>query len=149
MLQTSRSYGAKIIFQYSMLHTFRGYGVEIIFQYSMLQTYCPYGAIINFIAYCLLPIALCAMLYALCYFPWHCLYFFPLPHGQGSFLPTLGSSRLTVSTIVSGRRPAAAAAFLLAASSTRFVLILLKSVFCSLASRTSSLPCIIKCPRDK
>jgi len=65
MLQTSRSYGAKIIFQYSMLHTFRGYGVEIIFQYSMLQTYCPYGAIINFIAYCLLPIALCAMLYAI------------------------------------------------------------------------------------
>src|SRR6185436_16556945 len=28
--------------------------------------------------------------------PWHFLYFLPLPHGQGSFLPTLGSSRLNV-----------------------------------------------------
>ena len=24
------------------------------------------------------------------YLPWHCLYFFPLPHGHGSFLPTFG-----------------------------------------------------------
>src|SRR5436190_24120916 len=28
--------------------------------------------------------------------PWHFLYFFPLPHGHGSFLPTFGSSRRTV-----------------------------------------------------
>src|SRR5215203_3380234 len=28
--------------------------------------------------------------------PWHFLYFFPLPHGQGSFRPTFGSSRRTV-----------------------------------------------------
>src|SRR5512145_1904646 len=28
--------------------------------------------------------------------PWHFLYFLPLPHGQGSFRPTFGSSRLTV-----------------------------------------------------
>ena len=27
--------------------------------------------------------------------PQHFLYFFPLPQGQGSFLPTLGSSRTT------------------------------------------------------
>src|SRR6187551_588158 len=92
---------------------------------------------------------LCSMPYALCYFPWHCLYFFPLPQGQGSLRPTLGSSRLTVSTTVSGRRPAAAAALFRAASSTRLVRILLRSVFCSLASRTSSAPCIIRCPRDK
>lgn len=24
------------------------------------------------------------------YLPWHCLYFFPLPHGHGSFLPIFG-----------------------------------------------------------
>src|SRR6185295_2084588 len=30
--------------------------------------------------------------------PWHFLYFFPLPHGHGSFLPTFGSSRRTVLT---------------------------------------------------
>ena len=28
--------------------------------------------------------------------PWHFLYFFPLPQGQGSLRPTLGSSRRTV-----------------------------------------------------
>src|SRR5262245_24436808 len=28
--------------------------------------------------------------------PWHFLYFLPLPQGQGSFRPTLGSSRFTV-----------------------------------------------------
>ena len=28
--------------------------------------------------------------------PWHFLYFLPLPHGQGSLRPTLGSSRFTV-----------------------------------------------------
>src|SRR5262245_26259993 len=33
--------------------------------------------------------------------PWHFLYFFPLPHGHGSFLPTLGSSRRTVFTAAS------------------------------------------------
>src|SRR6188472_1017702 len=27
--------------------------------------------------------------------PWHFLYFFPLPHGQGSFRPTLFPSRFT------------------------------------------------------
>src|ERR1017187_8960722 len=27
------------------------------------------------------------------FFPQHCLYFFPLPHGQGSFRPTLGPTR--------------------------------------------------------
>src|SRR5262249_9047507 len=27
--------------------------------------------------------------------PWHFLYFFPLPHGQGSLRPTFGSSRRT------------------------------------------------------
>lgn len=27
------------------------------------------------------------------YFPQQCLYFFPLPHGQGSFRPTLGPAR--------------------------------------------------------
>src|SRR5687768_3179924 len=26
--------------------------------------------------------------------PQHCLYFFPLPHGQGSFLPTFGPTRM-------------------------------------------------------
>ena len=30
--------------------------------------------------------------------PWHFLYFLPLPHGHGSFRPTLGSSRRTVCT---------------------------------------------------
>src|SRR6187551_3910219 len=71
------------------------------------------------------------------YLPWHCLYFFPLPQGHGSLRPTLGSSRLTVSTTVSGRRPAAAAAALRATSSVRLVRTLLKSVFCSRASLTS------------
>src|SRR5262249_2132744 len=33
--------------------------------------------------------------------PWHFLYFFPLPHGHGSFLPTFGSSRRTVFTAAS------------------------------------------------
>src|SRR5580765_1221955 len=33
--------------------------------------------------------------------PWHFLYFFPLPHGQGSFRPTFGSSRRTVATLAS------------------------------------------------
>src|SRR6185503_3540651 len=28
--------------------------------------------------------------------PWHFLYFFPLPHGHGSLRPTFGSSRRTV-----------------------------------------------------
>ncbi len=28
--------------------------------------------------------------------PWHFLYFFPLPHGHGSFRPTFGSSRRIV-----------------------------------------------------
>src|SRR5882762_10233609 len=28
--------------------------------------------------------------------PWHFLYFFPLPQGQGSLRPTFGSSRRTV-----------------------------------------------------
>ncbi|CAI8336480.1 MAG: Uncharacterised protein [Halieaceae bacterium] len=27
--------------------------------------------------------------------PWHCLYFLPLPQGQGSLRPTLGASRTT------------------------------------------------------
>ena len=31
--------------------------------------------------------------------PWHCLNFLPLPQGQGSLRPTLGASRLTVSTL--------------------------------------------------
>ena len=30
------------------------------------------------------------------YFPWHFLYFLPLPHGHGSFRPTFSSSRRTV-----------------------------------------------------
>src|SRR6476646_423837 len=30
--------------------------------------------------------------------PWHFLYFFPLPHQQGSLRPSLGSSRRTVFT---------------------------------------------------
>src|SRR5215211_3707840 len=33
--------------------------------------------------------------------PWHFLYFFPLPHGQGSLRPTFGSSRRTVFTLAS------------------------------------------------
>src|SRR5882762_3745339 len=33
--------------------------------------------------------------------PWHFLYFFPLPHGQGSFRPTFGSSRRMVFTSAS------------------------------------------------
>ena len=33
--------------------------------------------------------------------PWHFLYFFPLPHGHGSFRPTFGSSRRTVFTSAS------------------------------------------------
>src|SRR5439155_12659336 len=33
--------------------------------------------------------------------PWHFLYFFPLPHGQGSLRPTFGSSRRTVFTAAS------------------------------------------------
>src|SRR6476659_9254422 len=32
------------------------------------------------------------------YAPWHFLYFFPLPHQQGSLRPSLGSSRRTVFT---------------------------------------------------
>lgn len=31
-----------------------------------------------------------------CYFPWHFLYFLPEPHGQGSFLPTLGTAEIEV-----------------------------------------------------
>src|SRR5688500_9704806 len=83
-----------------------------------------------------------------CYLPWHSLYFFPLPQGQGSLRPTLGSSRRIVSTTVSGRRPAAAAA-LRANSSERFVRTLLKSVFCSRASRTSSAAARRSFPLDK
>src|SRR5437762_10972060 len=30
--------------------------------------------------------------------PWHFLYFFPLPHEQGSLRPTFGSSRFTCRT---------------------------------------------------
>src|SRR5262249_4243423 len=33
--------------------------------------------------------------------PWHFLYFFPLPHGQGSLRPTFGSSRGTVMGLAS------------------------------------------------
>src|SRR4029079_3377178 len=32
---------------------------------------------------------------ALSHAPWHFLYFFPLPQGQGSFRPAFGASRLT------------------------------------------------------
>src|SRR5690606_6497044 len=31
--------------------------------------------------------------------PWQCLYFFPLPHGQGSLRPTLGTPPITVPAI--------------------------------------------------
>ncbi|NBQ89031.1 MAG: hypothetical protein EBU07_16510, partial [Betaproteobacteria bacterium] len=33
--------------------------------------------------------------------PWHCLYFFPLPQGQGSLRPTLGTSPASVAGSVS------------------------------------------------
>lgn len=47
--------------------------------------------------YCDLPIpALCRLPSTYCAFPQQCLYFLPLPHGHGSFLPTFGVSLLTV-----------------------------------------------------
>src|SRR5438094_8124802 len=43
--------------------------------------------------------------------PWHFLYFFPEPHGQGSLRPTFGSLRTTV-LILPASSPAAAAPWL-------------------------------------
>src|SRR5262245_52509114 len=51
--------------------------------------------------------------------PWHFLYFFPLPHGQGSFRPTLGSSRRTVLTTSSPPVRAGAGACATAADDDR------------------------------
>ena len=51
--------------------------------------------------------------------PWHFLYFFPLPHGQGSLRPTFGSSRFTwrIDVVAAGaRRPRRVAAALGAAA---------------------------------
>src|SRR5262249_44061340 len=47
--------------------------------------------------------------------PWHFLYFFPLPQGQGSLRPTLGSSRRMVLTFSTGPCALAWAAFASAA----------------------------------
>ena len=41
--------------------------------------------------------------------PWHCLYFLPLPQGQGSLRPTLGASRTTVWGLAGAASPSAAA----------------------------------------
>src|SRR5262249_48773107 len=40
--------------------------------------------------------------------PWHFLYFLPLPHGQGSLRPTLGSARRTVCCFSGGASAAPA-----------------------------------------
>src|SRR5678810_251114 len=46
----------------------------------------------------------------LAYAPWHFLYFFPLPQGQGSLRPTLSSLRCTVWT-VAGSSPRLSVSF--------------------------------------
>ena len=42
--------------------------------------------------------------------PWHCLYFLPLPQGQGSLRPTLGASRVKVCGAAAGADAGAASA---------------------------------------
>lgn len=50
------------------------------------------------------------------YLPWHFLYFNPLPHGQGSFLPTLGRTFSLSSTSLT--RPFCGSISFMALSST-------------------------------
>src|ERR1700750_1548050 len=53
-----------LTFIYSLLHLYRRFGQDLL------------APLVGFYAS----------------FPWQCLYFFPLPHGHGSFLPIFGAA---------------------------------------------------------